>query len=209
MARDSFAADAERLLAGSRRVIAASRAPEGMLPDPVTSDAVRVTDGRDGRPQITIHATWERSLPAGDLGNAVTGALAAFHRSNEPVGSSAEDVEPWSPTVPTGDLTPALNRLNAALAESSAQLSAVMRRLSGEASPTITGDRGHVRVAVEDGRAGVVTIDPSWASGKSGATVAMEVGNVLADALAVEPLPVKDPMVTDPYAALAFLKETL
>ena len=208
MASDSFAADIDRLLAGSRQVIAAARPPEGMMPASGSSDLVRVTDGRGGRPEITIATAWERSVRASELGHVVSRALASFDQATRQA-AVAEAPEPWTPTVPDRDLTPALNRLNAALAASAAQLSSMMRRLEGEPPQSIIGERGHVRIDVEDGRVGMVTIDPTWATGKSGATIAMEVGNVLADVLAAEPPPPQDPIVTDPYAALAFLKETL
>lgn len=207
MTGETWAEDATRLVATSQQVVAAATPPQGLTYEPEGAGVVRVSEGRGGRPEIAIDTAWERSLRPADLGPAVSAALAAHLRADRAEPAS---VEPWTPRIPEHDLTAALNRLNAALAASSAQLASVQRRLAGEEPATmVANQRGSVRVQVQNGRLAGVEIDPAWASGKTGATIAMEIGDVLAEALDAEQPPALDPIVTDPYAALAFLKETL
>ncbi len=199
-----FAIRIDALIEGSR-VVARTQPPTDVTYVAVP-DVITVTDGRNGVPEVRFDPDWEASVPATELGQAVTAALAAHYRRPAP---PAAEPPPWQPRVPIGDLTHALVRLGRALDAAQADLSRALSRLS-HPGMVVEGERGHLRAHVEDGRVTSLEIEPSWAKGKTAAVLAMSIGDLLLDAAETAPSAVPtDPLAQNPTEAYDYLREIL
>jgi len=172
-----------------------------------TPPAVTVLEGRDGGPEVRLDTAWERLVPATELGTAVTAAITTFLRAQQPEAEPVEALPAWHPDTSGENLTAAMERINAALGESYAKLAHSQKLLAGEA-PTLATERGTVRARAQDGNVVAVDIDASWATGKSGATIGMEISGVMADGATTRTTP-GDPLATDPLAVYDYLREML
>jgi len=196
------------LIHSSKDVIAAARRPDGLDPAVPASSAVKVTEGRAGVPEVRIETALERVVPAAELGTAVTAAITSFLRERQPEVAPEEELPAWQPDTSGQNLNGAMLRINAALDASFAKLAEAQGQLTGEGRATLADERGRVRAEVQGGTVTSVEIDPGWATGKSGATIGMEISGVMADAATTRTEPT-DPLATDPRALYEFLRETL
>ena len=207
MSENTHASHIDRLIQGSKDVIAAARRPDGMDTEVDVPSAVKVTEGRAGQPEVRLDATWERAVPAAELGTAVTAAITSFLRSQQAVVVPVEELEEWHPDTSGQNLNAAMERISAALDASFAKLAEAQAQLGGDLV-SVAADRDRVRAQARDGQVTAVEIDPAWATGKSGATIGMEISGVIADA-ATTRTPPSDPLATDPHAVYEFLRETM
>ena len=207
MSENTHASRIDRLIQGSKEVIAAARRPDGMDVEVDVPSAVKVTAGRTGAPEVRVDATWERAVPAAELGTAVTAAITSFLRSQQTVVAPVEELEEWHPDTSGQNLNAAMERISAALDASFAKLAEAQGQLGGDLV-SVASDRDRVRAQARGGHVTAVEIDPAWATGKSGATIGMEISGVITDA-ATTRMPPSDPLATDPHAVYEFLRETM
>ena len=208
VSENRHASEIDRLIHSSKDVIAAARRPDGLELDVPVSSAVKVTEGRAGAPEVRIETAWERVVPAAELGTAVTAAITSFLRERQPVVEPEEELPAWHPDTSGQNLNAAMERINAALDASFAELGEAQGQLTGERRATLADERGRVRAQAQGGNVTSVEIDPAWATGKSGNTIGMEISGVMADAAMTRTEPT-DPLATDPRAVYEFLRETL
>lgn len=207
MSENTHASHIDRLIQGSKDVIAAARRPDGMDAEVDVPSAVKVTEGRTGQPEIRLDATWERAVPAAELGTAVTAAITSFLRSQQAEVAPVEELEEWHPDTSGQNLNAAMERISAALDASFAKLAEAQGQLGGD-RVSVAADRDRIRAEAQDGQVTAVEIDPAWATGKSGATIGMEISGVIAAAATTRTTP-SDPLATDPHAVYEFLRETM
>ena len=208
VSENTHASEIDRLIHSSKDVIAAARRPAGLELEAPVSSAVKVAEGRAGVPEVRIETAWERVVPAAELGMAVTAAITSFLRERQPAVAPEEELPAWHPDTSGQNLNAAMQRINAALDASFAKLAEVQGQLTGEGRSTLADERGRVRAQAQDGTVTSVEIDPAWATGKSGATIGMEISGVTADAATTRTTST-DPLATDPRAVYEFLRETL
>ena len=208
VSENTHASEIDRLIHSSKDVIAAARRPDGLELEAPVSSAVKVAEGRAGVPEVRIETAWERVVPAAELGMAVTAAITSFLRERQPAVAPEEELPAWHPDTSGQNLNAAMQRINAALDASFAKLAEVQGQLTGEGRSTLADEGGRVRAQAQDGTVTSVEIDPAWATGKSGATIGMEISGVTADAATTRTTST-DPLATDPRAVYEFLRETL
>jgi hypothetical protein len=208
VSENTHASEIDRLIHSSKDVIAAARRPAGLEAEVPVSSAVKVAEGRAGAPEVRIETAWERVVPAAELGDAVTAAITSFLRERQPAVEPEEELPAWHPDTSGQNLNAAMQRINAALDASFAKLGEAQGQLTGVGRATLSDERGRVRAQAQDGHVTSVEIDPAWATGKSGATIGMEISGVMADAATTRTEPA-DPLATDPRAVYEFLRETL